>query len=134
MPKFNKGDWCFCEFKLQQVQEIEDDRITRVSDGHFTMSGRDLSDVCYPLNMRIKLISDTVAYWSAEFHNLKYYKLNHPDLNRELIKRWIEMCECTQNNDLETLYENLNNFVLKVIDKVKKSDFSEVECIELIRQ
>ena len=31
--KFQKGEWCFCEFKLQQVMETEENRITGISDG-----------------------------------------------------------------------------------------------------
>ncbi len=34
--KFKKEEWCFCEFKLQQVTETNEDRITSVSDGYFS--------------------------------------------------------------------------------------------------
>jgi hypothetical protein len=82
--KFKQGEWCFCEFVLQQVIETEENRITAVSDGMFRLSSNDLSDRCYPLEMIIKIISDEVAYWSKEFHSLKINTLNYPDLNKEL--------------------------------------------------
>lgn len=69
--KFKQGEWCFCEFALQQVMETEENRITGVSDGMFRLSGHDLSDRCYPLEMKVKQISDIVAFWSKEFHALK---------------------------------------------------------------
>ena len=47
--KTQKGEWCFCEFRLQQVTETEENRITRVSDGMVSSFSTDLSDRCYPL-------------------------------------------------------------------------------------
>lgn len=91
--KFQKGEWCFCEFRLQQVIETEENRITSVSDGIIRSGSSDLSDRCYPLEMDVKCISDAVAFWSIKFHELKNNSLNHPDLNRELIRRWVELCD-----------------------------------------
>ena len=108
-PKFKKGEWCFCEFILQQVTETNKDRITEVSDGYFTHGGHDLSDRCYPMEMRVKIISDDVNYWRNEFHRLKNNSLNHPDLNRKLIDMWVDMCENRNNQEkLKELYEKLN--------------------------
>lgn len=91
--KFKTGDWCFCEFKLQQILETEENRVTEVSDGSFRMSGNNLSDRCLSLDLKIKRVSDYVSYWSDRFHKLNNNSLNYPDLNRELIQRWAEMCE-----------------------------------------
>ena len=129
-----KGEWCFFEFKLCQVMEIENDSIKEVSDGFFRTSGSDLSDRCFPLDMKIKQISDNVNYWREKFHELKNNSLNHPDLNRELVKRWIELCE-NKNNDekLKKLYEELNNFSNSVIRKVNDLNFENVEGVNLFK-
>ena len=133
--KFKKGDWCFCEFKLQQVMETEENRITGVSDGMFRLGSSDLSDRCYPLDMDVKRISDTVAYWSEKFHELKNNALNHPDLNRELIRRWVELCENRKDDDqLKELYNNLSNFGNSVLRKVQDLSFEEVEGVRLFRR
>ena len=54
--KFQKGEWCFCEFRLQQVLETEENRITSVSDGIVRSGSSDLSDKWYPLEMDVKCI------------------------------------------------------------------------------
>lgn len=133
--KIQKGEWCFCEFKLHQVIETEENRITKVSDGFFSLFSSDLSDRCYPLEMDVKCISDTVAYWSTKFHELKNNSLNHPDLNRELIRRWAELCDNRKDeNRLKELYDSLNKFGNSVLRKVQDLSFEEVEGVSLFRR
>jgi hypothetical protein len=132
--KFKQGDWCFCEFALQQVMETVENRITSVSDGSFRHGGSDLSDRCFPLELRVKKISDNVAYWSKEFHSLKNNALNYPDLNRELIRRWVELCENRyDDNRVQELHDQLSSFCNSVIQNVKDLSFKEVEGIRLFR-
>jgi hypothetical protein len=133
--KFKQGEWCFCEFKLQQVMETEDNKITSVSDGMFRLGSSDLSDRCYPLDMGIKQISDTVSYWSDEFHKIKINGLNHPDLNRELIQRWVDLCDNKDNADkMKELYESLSKFGNAVKQKCNDLGFETVECVTLFRR
>ena len=133
--KFKQGEWCFCEFTLQQVIETEENRITGVSDGMFRLGGYDLSDRCYPLEMNVKQISDIVAYWSKEFHALKNNALNHPDLNRELIRRWVELCDNRDNEKrLKKLYDKLSEFGNSVVRRVRDLNFEEVEGVSLFRR
>ena len=133
--KFKQGEWCFCEFVLQQVMETEENRITGVSDGAFRMGGCDLSDRCYPLEMKVKQISDNVAYWSKEFHALKNNALNHSDLNRELIRRWVELCDNRENDKkMEELYKKLSKFGNSVVRRVRGLNFEEVEGVSLFRK
>ena len=133
--KFQKGEWCFCEFRLQQVTETEENRITRVSDGMFSSFSSDLSGRCYPLEMDVKCISDAVAFWSVKFHELKNNSLNHPDLNRELIRRWAELCDNRKDEKrLTELYDSLNNFGISVLRKVQDLSFEEVEGVSLFRR
>ncbi len=132
--KFKKGEWCFCEFKLQQITETEENRITGVNDGICSLGSNDLSDRCYPLEMKVKQISDTVAYWSAGFHALRNNSLNHPDLNRELVCRWVQLCDNRKDeNCSKELYEKLSQFGNSVTQKVKDLGYEEVEGINLFR-
>ncbi len=133
-PKFKKGDWCFCEFKLQQVIETNEDRITSVSDGYFNHGSSDLSDRCYPMEMRVKIISDDVNYWHNQFHQLKHNSLNHPDLNWKLIEMWIEMCENRNDKEkLSELYEKLNAFGQSVVNKVQEIKSETTEGVRIFR-
>ncbi len=133
-PKFKKGDWCFCEFKLQQIQETKEGRITSVTDGRFSLGSYDLSDSCFPLELRIKNLSDSVNYWHDKFHNLKHNGLNHPDLNRELISQWVEMCENIGDEEiLKTLYTKLDEFGKAVTEQVGNLRYTQIEGVRIFR-
>ena len=122
VPMFKQNDWCFCEFKLQQIREMKENCITEVSAGNFSHGSSDLSDRCYPLEMKYKLISDNVAYWSNKLFELRNNSLNYPDINRALIQRWCDMCDVADDHDkLRNLYEKLNNFANSIINKVESS-------------
>lgn len=130
--KFKKDDWCFCEFELKQVKQTQDYRITEVTDGYFSHTSNDLSDRCFPLELHIKIISGHVSYWSKKIHELKNNLLNHPDLNRELVRRWIEICKNVDDKELvNTLCENLSKFCKDVIEKATSIKNEEVGGIKI---
>lgn len=118
--KFKKGDWCFCEFRLQQITNIEEDRITEVSDFMCRMYGYDISDRCFPLDLVIKGCSDKVYYLWEEFLELKN-GLNYPYLHRELVRRWVEMCKNKDDKKkLKELYDDLDKFGKNIINGKRK--------------
>jgi len=133
--RFKKGDWVFfCEFELKQIKETEESRITSVSNGSVSHGSYDLSDRCYPLEMTIKVISDEVEYFSRKFHSLKNNALNHPDLNRALVDRWVIMCENKNNEDqLKTLFKELSTFCNAILKGVEEISHTEIEGIKIFR-
>lgn len=133
-PKFKKGEWCFCNFKLQQVTETNENRIESVSDGIGTTTG-DLTTRCFSINMHVKKTSDDVAYWSREFNNLKINGLNHPDLNSKLIDMWIEMCQ-SENDEkkYQTLSKNLIIFGCRVRERVNEIQNENIDGVYLFRR
>jgi hypothetical protein len=131
--QFKKGDWCFCEFKLQQIVRVDESRITEVSDGNFSLSSYDLSDKCYPLDLSVKRISDTVAYFSDELHKTKL-NLNFPDLNREWVRRWCEMCDVRKDTEkLRKMYKDLEDFYTAILGRVTTLKTEEVSGVRLFR-
>lgn len=131
-PKFKKGDWVFCEFALQQIKETKGDRITSVTDGFFELSGQDISDRCFPLTVKNKRVSDEVEKWSKRFHALNGPGLNYPDLKRELIRRWVEMCEADEK-DLQKLYASIGEFGRKIEQRVQELKYEEIEGVNIFR-
>lgn len=132
---FKVNDFIFCEFELQQVVMMEDNKVTEVTNGFFRLSGGDLTDRCYPLNLDIKCASDGVKYWSKRFHELNHNSLNHPDLNRELIRRWVNICENIENKKvLKELYEDLDKFGNAVVNKVTDLKYEEIDGVRLFRR
>lgn len=133
--KLKKGDWCFCEFRLSQIMETKDDRITEVSNGVFRHSGSDLSNRCFPLDLHIKTLSENIVYWSDKFHELKNNSINHPDLNRELISRWVELCKNKDNKDkISELMEKLSQFGNSVIKRINDLSNEQIDDINLFRR
>lgn len=134
MTQLKKGDWCFCEFKLSQIINTEENRITEVSDGNFRTSSYDISDRCFPLDITIKRFSDTAEYWSKKFHELNYSALNHPDLNRELVSRWVEMCK-SKNDEAKwkELFDDLYKFGNGIIKRVNELKEEKIFDIKLFR-
>lgn len=133
MKKWKVGDWCFCQFKLMQIVEMEGDVVTSVTDGSFRLSSSSLNNVCFELNLRNKNISDTVAYYSDKVHQLKHNALNHPDINRELIKRWVEMCLTNGERELKEMYESIGRFYQQIHSYVDTERYKTIEGVSIIR-
>lgn len=112
------GDWTFCEFKLQQIEEVEDGRVTVVSDGHFSLSSRDLADRCMPVSLSMKRISDEYASVSHRLHRVGSSGLNYPDINRWLIAAWVDACREPENRAaIDAHYKLLGQFMRDMLDK-----------------
>lgn len=116
--KWKVGDFAFTNYELVEIIEMDGDDvddITSVSTGVIRTSGY-MNNVTFPLTLRIKNISDSVAYYSKELHAIKR-NLNHPDLHRELVKRWVEMCEEKDDTKVKDKMTSLQAF----IDKIKEA-------------
>lgn len=131
---WNVNDWCFFEFKLCQIKEVNNGNPTMVTDGSFQTSGGSFSERCFALGIPIKNASDSVAYWSDKFHAAKINGLNHPDLHRELVRRWCEICENIDHKEkLESLYKDLDKFGRAILDRVQDLRYEEVAGVKLFR-
>ena len=129
---FKQGDWVFCEFKLQRIKELREGGASTVSDGFVEMGGHDID--CYPLNMKIKVISDNVSAWSRELHALRNNSLNYPDIHRELLRRWVEMCDNADNEKkLDKMYDDLADFVNEIKRRVRNLATESVGDIRIFR-
>jgi hypothetical protein len=131
--QFQVGDWCFCEFKLQQVKRIEGSRILEVSDGYLSCSSYDLSDKCYPLDFSVKRISETVEWYKNRLHDLKM-DLNFSAIGKELIRRWCEMCDARNDDDkIKILDIELQQFYGAIAERVYALKNEQVAGVRLFR-
>jgi len=128
------GDWCFSNFELCQVKRISDGRVTEVSTGIISRSGHDLTESCFPLEMKIKRISGSVEYWYKKLHELHHLNLNYPDIVRSLEERWIEMCHAKDDDKaVSAMYENLQSFCRQIIEMANSMKDKRVEGIAIMR-
>lgn len=133
--KYKEGDWVYYDFKLCQIKEIEDGIYYRVTDGFFQTSGSALSDSFFPLDLRIKSISDEFKYHSDLFHKLSFNALNHPDINRKLVSMWIEACNNKDDNEkIGEIYDKLHKFYDDVKMEIEKIRMISINDVKLIRQ
>lgn len=132
---FKENDWVFCNFKLQQIKTIKDGRIRNVTDGDFIYGGFDLSNECFPVETKVKEISDFVNSLYNKLHAIKFNALNYPDIVRELESKWVDMCNNRDNTEVcNQLSNNLSVFVNTVLDEVNKVKQIEINGIKLIRR
>jgi hypothetical protein len=131
---FKEGDWCFCDFELQQITEIKDGLIKETKNGYLSHGGHDLTDDCFPLDLSVKNISQTVMGWRNRFHNIKNNSLNYPDLNRKLIGMWRFMCENKDDVEaLRELYDELDDFGNSIVQATDDLSTMEVGGVKLFR-
>lgn len=120
MNEYKKGDWVFCEFELSQIKEVDDNaNITDVSNGSIRTGGRDLNSKCYPLDLKVKVLSEHVKDWSDRLHDLECNSLNYPDIHKKLVQKWCEMCDNREDQDkMREKMNELDEFCRTIVDKV----------------
>jgi hypothetical protein len=114
---FKVGEFIFCEFKLQEINEMEGERVTSVHDGWFEMGSRDLSDRCFPLTIRNKVISETFQGFSDKIHAINNAGLNYPDIARYFVLKWVECCNGASDDKIKLIYDEVQNFINTVKEK-----------------
>lgn len=119
MPKFKKGDFVFCEFKLQEIMEMKNDQVTEVSDGYFRHGSNDLNDRCFHLSLRVKTISDFFDETHDKIHKLKNNALNYPDMMNYLVVKWAECCETSNDKQAREITDSVEKWFQEVETYVK---------------
>jgi hypothetical protein len=116
--RFQKDDFVFCDFKLQQIKRMEGTNIVEVSDGYFCLFSNSLNDRCFELSLSNKSISDSFERIHNKLHEIKNGALNHPDMNRYLIDKWCDACNSKTTKEAEAImnttykwYEEIRDFV-----------------------
>lgn len=106
--KFKKGDWVFADFRLMMIEKEIRPNCYSVFDGLLSTSSYN----CYPLTLNNNLASMHIAHIHDKLHEMS--GLNFPDINHELIKMWVEMCESDWNTEHDTVYKNSSAFFAKI--------------------
>ena len=133
MP-FKVGDWCFCEYKLSQIMEMEDGRITEVSDSMFRHSSRDLSDRCFPLSLWNCNISMNFQLMSERIHRKGNNSLNYPDIHRHLVALWMDACSFGEDKEkIQKVIDDGNKFIQEILDQCHSLNQLNVRGVPLFR-
>jgi hypothetical protein len=133
--KYAVGDWIYCEFKLQQIKKMREEEITEVTDGHFTLGSHSLNDVCFPLDIKVKCVSDNFEYWNRRLHGETHLNLNFPDIHRWLVGKWVLICESREDDTaLNSGMNELEKWATEIINRCRELKQEMIGGIRLFRQ
>lgn len=122
------GDWCFSEFELKQITDIrkykDGNAITSVTDGMFNHSGSFLNDVCYPMDLKIKGVSDFFKSYEKKLQNIDdeniIAKGEYSSVYREIVTKWCKCCDDIEdNNKIMKHYSELSDWYIFLMSGVK---------------
>lgn len=129
------GDWCYCEYKLQQVKQVEDGQVTCVSDGMFNCSAFNFNEEIFPISFDIRDISDTFMNAYKKIHDLSdRLDINMPEICGFLRTRWISCCQDAGNREnVKNCFGILDEFVSGIEKEIKIIKSCQVNGIKLFR-
>lgn len=111
---WNIDDWCFFEFRLAQIKDVTDGRVTEVRTGYITVGSYDFNDKIKPLTMPYKVASDEVEAVYNKLHREGSPGLNWPELHRHLVRLWLKLCDAydveLKGELISSAYEELYEF------------------------
>ena len=119
---YKVGDWVFCEFKLQQIREINESFVS-VTDGMFemSMSKYHFDSNSFPLEMRIKRISDAFLAHAERVHKEVIHNgVNYRAIYDRMIEKWVIACQYEDENQSRRVTGEMVQFCDEVIKKVQE--------------
>lgn len=127
--KFKEGDWCYNEFDLNMIKELNEDGITGLTNGYIESWGHHVDEL-FPQTLLIKTISEEYEYNHKKIMNLKTNSLNIPDIRRKFVVMWMECCNDKKEN-IKKHYEKLYKFVDEITKKVNEIKETKIEGINI---
>jgi hypothetical protein len=132
---FRVGQWVWSEHKLKIVKEIRNGHVTELSDGYCSCSYSNLDDVCFPLDVRGKLISEEYERSYSLLHKeSRGLNLNFPDIHRWYVAEWCEAMKQRDNDAaIKAAYERLRAFEREIIDGIEDAKRQTAGGLSLFR-
>jgi hypothetical protein len=133
--KFKVGDWCFYEFELHQIKEMDGAMVISVSNGNSTrFSNVDLTKDCFPLTIPIKLVSEEAMDRLNTISQAGGNRVNYPDLHTKVVSIWSEICNNIDNNEIAGRHKSeLSQFTKVVIEEINKTKNTTVFGVEIYK-
>lgn len=133
------GDWCFSEFELKQIKDIRERSdgvaITQLSDGFFGHSGYFLNGVCYPMDLKVKMISEHYKRCEDKLQAINdediIPKGSFSNIYRLLVNKWCNCCDDKDDNEkLQKHYSDLENWYILLTEgnqKLRKYKLEQIK-------
>lgn len=128
----NTGDWIIFQYRIVQIKEAKDGRVTSVSDGQFETSGYNLSDRCFPLTLANKNAADYIESYAARVHREGGPGLNYPALHSKAVElAWGIMNLPEEKDAREPAYEAARKFYQVLFEAIRSHSAVEIENIRV---
>ena len=129
------GDWCFYQFDLKQISEVEGGVVTSVRDKYFSTSANNLNNDIFPISFNIEDISRQYKdVYDRIYTAGNRMNLNFPDIVRWLSSEWTDCArKCDDNDYISIKLAILDKFSDGVIERINSFKKSEVNGIKLFR-
>ena len=132
--KWKVNDWCFHEFDLFQIIEMNDNKIITISNGEFSRGGSNLTDRCFPLDLSIKTYSYDIAKKYDKILSLNVKMLSYSNIRNEYVRIWEEMCKNKENVVyISELYAKAHDFTKKIINSVYGLMNTEIGGVKILK-
>ena len=133
--KFTVGQWVFFEFKLACIEQLAEDRVTRVTTGYMSCGALDMSQECFPLDVLGKIVSEEFDHQYNKLYNKwKHSHLNWPDLHRWFVSSWRELMQKRESkSEIEKGFVELQKFVSNINQTLVSLSAQTVDGVKLFR-
>ena len=129
------GQWVFFQFKLAVIESIQDNRVVEVASGYSLASAHDFSDVCFPLDIHGKIISEEFEHsYNKLYEKFKHHHLNWPDIHRWYVAAWRDLMHLRADKEkIEQGFRRLHKFAIEVKDTMTSLQEQTVQGVKLFR-
>ena len=133
--KLTVGQWVFFEFKLACIEQIEEDRVTKVTTGYMSCSSFNISQNCFPLDVHGKIVSEEFDHqYDKLYTKWKHSHLNWPDLHCWFVKSWRELMQKRESkSEIEKGFVELQKFVSNINQTLVSLSAQTVDGVKLFR-
>ena len=133
--KLTVGQWVFFEFKLACIEQIEEDRVTKVTTGYMSCSSFNISQNCFPLDVHGKIVSEEFDHqYDKLYTKWKHSHLNWPDLHCWFVKSWRELMQKRKSkSEIEKGFVGLQKFVSSIDQTLVSLSAQTVDGVKLFR-
>ena len=133
--KLTVGQWVFFEFKLACIEQIEEDRVTKVTTGYMSCSSFNISQNCFPLDVHGKIVSEEFDHqYDKLYTKWKHSHLNWPDLHCWFVKSWRELMQKRKSkSEIEKGFVGLQKFVSSIDQTLVSLSTQPVDGVKLFR-
>jgi len=132
MSKWKKDDWCYYQFELYQILEVDNDgNVTVVTNGSGETSG---NLACFPLTIANKYSAElTKKCYNSIRDEANRMNLNYPEIINWFNEEWEKTCLSSNKDEYNQILNYIKETSEEIINEITNIQLIKVEDIRLFR-